>query len=96
MNVVPLVGHGTLRVAAMGFADRRPTAEELDVMRGLLGQALAEGAWGLSSGLDYPPGVFAEVDELVALGQMLAPARAPATTRTFAAARRRSTRRWPR
>ena len=74
VNVVPLVGHGTLRVAAMGFADRRPEAEELAVMRRLLGEALAEGAWGLSSGLDYPPGVFAEIDELVALGKMLAPA----------------------
>jgi N-acyl-D-aspartate/D-glutamate deacylase len=76
VNVLPLVGHGTLRVAAMGFADRRPTAEELDVMRGLLRQSLAEGAWGLSSGLDYPPGVFAEVDELSALGQVLGPAHA--------------------
>ena len=60
VNVVPLVGHGTVRVAAMGFDDRRPTTQELDIMRGLLRQSLAEGAWGLSSGLDYPPGVFAE------------------------------------
>jgi N-acyl-D-aspartate/D-glutamate deacylase len=72
VNVVPLVGHGTLRVAAMGFDDRRPTAAELDVMRGLLRRSLVEGAWGLSSGLDYPPGVSAEPDELVALGEVLA------------------------
>ena len=72
VNVVPLVGHGTVRVAAMGFDDRRPTTQELDIMRGLLRQSLAEGAWGLSSGLDYPPGVFAEPDELVALGEVLA------------------------
>ena len=45
-------------------------------MRGLLRQSLAEGAWGLSSGLDYPPGVFAELDELVALGKELAAAEA--------------------
>ena len=76
VNVVPLVGHGTLRVAAMGFDARRPTAKELDVMRGLLRQSLVEGAWGLSSGLDYPPGVFSEPDEFVGLGEVLAAAEA--------------------
>jgi N-acyl-D-amino-acid deacylase len=76
VNVAPLVGHGTLRVAAMGFDDRQPTAHELEVMRGLLRQSLVDGAWGLSSGLDYPPGVFAHPDELVALGEVLGAAEA--------------------
>ena len=76
VNVVPLVGHGALRLAAMSFEDRRPSPDELDVMRGLLRQSLAEGAWGLSSGLDYPPGTFAGSAELVALGEVLAEANA--------------------
>src|SRR5262245_5714121 len=76
VNVVPLVGHGTVRLAAMGFDDRRPTGKELDIMRGLLRQSLVEGAWGLSSGLDYPPGVFAQPDEFVALGEVLTAAEA--------------------
>ena len=76
VNVIPLVGHGALRLAAMGFDDRRPSADELEVMRRLLLQSLAEGAWGLSSGLDYAPGTFAGSGELVALGTALAEAQA--------------------
>lgn len=66
-NVVPLVGHGTLRVAVMGMADRAPTAGERRAMEDLLEEALEAGAGGLSSGLIYRPGTFARTDELVAL-----------------------------
>jgi N-acyl-D-amino-acid deacylase len=71
VNVVPLVGHGPLRIAAMGMDARRPTAAELAAMRAGLAEALAAGAWGLSTGLVYPPGVFADRDELLEIGREL-------------------------
>ncbi|MDP8921554.1 MAG: amidohydrolase family protein [Chloroflexota bacterium] len=70
-NIAPLVGHGALRVAAMGFANRAPTADELATMRRLLAESLADGAVGLSSGLIYAPGFYSRTDELVALAEVL-------------------------
>ncbi|MCA1648075.1 MAG: amidohydrolase family protein, partial [Chloroflexi bacterium] len=71
VNVAPLVGHHALRILAMGIEDRPPTPLELQVMRAALAEALDQGAWGMSSGLVYVPGQFADLDELVALGQEL-------------------------
>jgi N-acyl-D-amino-acid deacylase len=70
-NVAPLVGHGALRIAAMGMDDRAPTPSELAVMRSELRAALDAGAWGMSTGLVYAPGAFAATDELLALGHEL-------------------------
>lgn len=70
LNAACLVGHGTLRYAVMGErADGSvpPTAEELDGLRRLTRQALREGAFGLSAGLAYAPGVFARNAELLPL-----------------------------
>ena len=72
LNVVQLVGHGTVRLAAMGFARRRPTASELAVMERLVDAAMEDGAWGLSTGLIYAPGSYAETDEIVALARRAA------------------------
>jgi N-acyl-D-aspartate/D-glutamate deacylase len=69
---VPLVGHHALRILAMGIENRPPTEVELGVMRSALADALAQGAWGMSTGLIYVPGTFASTDELVALGNVLA------------------------
>lgn len=71
-NVALLVGHGTVRVAAMGFDDRPPTGAELDSMRTSVDEAMRWGAFGLSSGLIYPPGTYATTDELVALAEVSA------------------------
>jgi len=71
VNVAPLVGHHALRILTMGIEDRPPTAMELGLMRAALAEALDQGAWGMSSGLVYVPGQFANLDELVALGQEL-------------------------
>jgi len=65
LNVIQLVGHGTLRIAAMGFARRPPTAEELTRMQRWLGQAVEDGAWGMSTGLIYAPGSYATTEEIV-------------------------------
>lgn len=67
VNVVPLVGHGTVRIAVMGFDDRRPSQEELEEMKSLVRESLSEGAFGMSSGLIYPPGCYAKTEELVEL-----------------------------
>ncbi|NDU72044.1 amidohydrolase family protein [Actinomadura sp. DSM 109109] len=72
VNVAALVAHTPLRAAAVGFADRPADAAELDRMRGLLGDALAAGAAGVSTGLVYAPACYAREDELEALGRTAA------------------------
>jgi N-acyl-D-amino-acid deacylase len=72
INIAPLVGHGALRLAAMGFAERAATERELTHMERSLAAALRAGAHGLSSGLVYPPGCFAGTDELVRLCAVVA------------------------
>jgi len=69
VNIVYLVGNSPLRICAMGWEDRRPTAAELANQRALLRVALEEGAWGMSTGLDYPPGSYADTAELIELGR---------------------------
>lgn len=73
-NAALLVGHGSTRVAVMGFEDRAPDAAELGAMRELVAEAMRQGAFGLSSGLIYAPGSFAGTDELVELATVAAAA----------------------
>lgn len=72
VNLIPLVGHGTIRIAVMGFEARVPTARELKRMSELLEEELRQGIWGLSTGLQYDPGTFASLEELVALAGIVA------------------------
>lgn len=72
VNVAALIGQGTVRGSIMGFADRPPTAEELAQMAELVRGAMADGAFGLSSGLIYVPGSYARTDEIVALAKVAA------------------------
>jgi N-acyl-D-amino-acid deacylase len=51
MNLVPLVGHGSIRINVMGFSDEKPTASEMSSMKSLLEDSLRMGAFGMSSGL---------------------------------------------
>jgi N-acyl-D-amino-acid deacylase len=67
MNCMTLVGHGTLRLAAMGHDNRPPTPEEFKWMKRELEMAMDQGAFGLSSGLIYTPGCFAKIKELIEL-----------------------------
>ena len=71
LNVVLQVGHNTLRLMTAGMDDRALTADEHATMERLLAEALAAGAWGLSSGLFTAPGCWAEPDELHALARVL-------------------------
>lgn len=71
-NAALLVGHGTVRSAVIGPAAREPTAAELDSMKALVGKAMREGAFGLSTGLYYAPGSFAKTEEVIALARIVA------------------------
>ena len=73
VNVIHLVGHGTVRGAIMRSADRAPTPEELEKMKGLVDQAMREGASGLSSGLFYAPGSYATTAEVVEMARVVRP-----------------------
>ncbi|OGD12828.1 MAG: hypothetical protein A2W20_00395 [Candidatus Aminicenantes bacterium RBG_16_66_30] len=72
LNYTTFVGHGTVRGAAMGQEDRAPSAEELEKMKALVAEAMAGGALGLSSGLEYTPGSFGSTEELIALSRVAA------------------------
>jgi N-acyl-D-amino-acid deacylase len=80
VNVASAVGLGTVRGAVMGNENRPATVAELQKMVALVEQALAEGACGVSTGLEYTPGAFAPLSELIALSRPAAKRRLPYST----------------
>ncbi len=70
VNYATLVGHNTVRRAVMGTERRAPTAAELTRMQALVGAAMADGAVGFSTGLQYVPGTYAEQEEIVELAKI--------------------------
>jgi N-acyl-D-amino-acid deacylase len=80
VNVASMVGLGTIRGIVIGNVNRPATPEEIARMTQLVEQALADGACGASSGLEYTPGAFATRDELIALCKPLASRRLPYAT----------------
>ncbi|MFC1557654.1 amidohydrolase family protein [candidate division KSB1 bacterium] len=66
-NIAVQIGHGTLRGYVIGGEDRDPTAEELEEMKEHVAGAIEEGAYGLSTGLVYFPGMYAKTDEIIEL-----------------------------
>jgi N-acyl-D-amino-acid deacylase len=71
-NVASFIGAATPREYVIGHENRPPTPEELDEMRALVRRAMEEGALGVASSLIYPPGSFADTDELIALSRVAA------------------------
>lgn len=71
INIVPFVGHGSIRINTMGFQDRAPTDSELETMQKHLADAMKQGAFGMSTGLGYPPGTFTKENELIYLCKTL-------------------------
>ena len=67
VNLAYLVGNTALRIGAVGWGDGRASRAQLADMRAMLREAMEDGAIGLSSGLDYPPGSYADTDELAQL-----------------------------
>jgi N-acyl-D-amino-acid deacylase len=71
INQAILVGHGNLRRYVMGNVDAQPTVEQMEKMKVLLDEQLKQGAWGMSTGLEYTPGSFAETEELIEFARIL-------------------------
>ena len=67
--MVYIVGNSPLRIGALGWDDRPATRVELANMKALLRTAMEEGAFGMSTGLDYPPGSYADTAELTELSR---------------------------
>jgi N-acyl-D-aspartate/D-glutamate deacylase len=74
VNFATLIGHGSVRQSIMGTARRAPTAGELARMRASVARAMADGALGLSTGLEYVPGTYAARDEILTLAREAATA----------------------
>lgn len=74
VNFATFVGHNSVRSAVMGTARRAPSATELAKMEALVAKAMADGAVGFSTGLQYVPGTYAATDEIVALAKVAAKA----------------------
>jgi N-acyl-D-amino-acid deacylase len=71
VNLAPLVGHSTLRSAVMGYKDGPPSPDELKQLKYLLEKELDLGAFGMSTGLIYHPGAFANREELTELAKLI-------------------------
>ncbi len=72
INVAVIVGNSPLRIWSVGWNDVPATEAQIADMQAVLRESMEEGAWGLSTGLDYSPGGFADTDELVALSETAA------------------------
>ncbi len=72
LNYATLIGHGTLRSYVMGEEKRPPTAAEMEKMKQIVSEAMEQGAFGLSTGLEYTPSGFAEREEIVELCRVVA------------------------
>ena len=71
-NLAYLAPHGNLRMVAMGLDNRKPTAQEQQKMDDQLQQAFDAGAFGMSTGMIYPPCCYADIEEFIALGKVIA------------------------
>lgn len=71
VNFCTLTGHGNLRASVAGYDDRKLTPSEFDMMCLLLAESIREGSLGMSSGLIYPPGMYADTNELIELSRSM-------------------------
>lgn len=72
VNIAPLIGHGQIRRCVMSYDRRPPTAAELAAMEKLVAESMEAGAFGMTTGLIYPPGCYGDTDEVVALAKVVA------------------------
>jgi len=72
INVAMNIGQGTLRLGVMGYEDRRPSKNELEIMKKLIAESMEGGAFGMSVGLNTYPSGYADTDELVELCKVVA------------------------
>ncbi len=72
VNIAFILGNSAVRIWAVGWNDRPATRAELDDMKALVREVSEEGSFGLSTGLDYPPGSYADTNELIELSKAVA------------------------
>lgn len=72
VNFATLIGHNTVRASVMGRENRDPTAAELNKMKAAVWKAMADGAVGFSTGLQYVPGTYSKTPEIVELARVAA------------------------
>ncbi len=72
LNIATLAPHGPIRISAMGLAKGKPSRSQLKTMRSMVEQAMKDGAFGLSTGLIYPPGMYSDTEELIELAKVVA------------------------
>ena len=72
VNIVPLVGHVTVRCGVMGVEERPPKPKELVAMQAMIAEAMEAGAHGLSTGLIYPPSCYGDAGEITQLAKIAA------------------------
>lgn len=67
-NIAYFVGNAPIRIGSVGWDNRKASAGEMEVQKSILSEAMEDGAFGLSTGLTYPPGSYADTEELTELG----------------------------
>jgi N-acyl-D-amino-acid deacylase len=72
LNVVPLIGHNTVRGSVLGYGDVQPEPTQQAEMERLVAEAMEQGGRGLSTGLFYPPGFYAQTEEVIGLARAVA------------------------
>ncbi|MDE0720173.1 MAG: D-aminoacylase [Dehalococcoidia bacterium] len=70
VNIAYVIGNSPLRISAVGWDEKPASDSEIANMRSMLREGMEDGAFGLSTGLDYPPGSYADTNELVELAQV--------------------------
>ena len=65
VNIAYLVGNSVLRVNTIGWENKIANKKDIDNMKSILRESMEEGAFGMSTGLEYPPGNFADTNELI-------------------------------
>ena len=75
VNIGGYIGFNAAWVDVVGNSDRRPSAEEIQRMRGSIATGLSQGAWGVSAGLDYKPAYFARTEEVIQIVDVARPSR---------------------
>ncbi|MGV8122342.1 MAG: amidohydrolase family protein [Candidatus Xenobiia bacterium LiM19] len=72
INIAALVGHSSVRLAVMGFNEKAPAKNDMRAMKAHIAEAMRAGAFGMSTGLVYPPGCFARTEEIIELACVVA------------------------
>src|SRR5690242_15957479 len=72
VNICFILGNSPVRIWSVGWDDRPATRAELDDMKSVVREVCEEGSFGISTGLDYPPGSYADTNELIELSKVVA------------------------